>query len=328
MKTADHVLLTGAGFTHNFGAPLAVDMWSLLLGHSLIRRMSRIRRILLENFDFESAYDQVILSTEYSEEEKAAMHNAVAAVYNSLDDGLRGWNSRLGAPYPVNLYGVRRLMEKFGGTRGSPGLFFTLNQDLFIERYYADGPTLQLPGLDRAVHLPSRAQGMLDLENRIVLPATLPSIDDSVQRDTFFYVKLHGSCNWYASDGRQRMVIGHGKADQIAKEPLLTAYLDLFRRVLASGNKRLLVIGYGFRDTHINCAIADAIRQGTLELFVVSPQQASYFRKSLEEVPHGTDIWPGLHGYYPQTLRAIFPQNQEETQEWRHLRCNFFSEGA
>ena len=42
------------------------------------------------------------------------------------------------------------------------------------------------------------------------------------------------------------MVVGGGKEERIAKEPLLKWYLDLFREVLTGPECNLLVIGYGF----------------------------------------------------------------------------------
>jgi hypothetical protein len=300
-------------------------MWSLLLGHPALGSMSKTRKLLLGDFNYESAYHAVLSGAEYSTEEKTAMREATVAAYDFVDRGVRNWSFVQGAPYPVNLYRVRELIAMFAGARGKPGFFFTLNQDLFVERH-SGGSNLKLLGLQRTVDLPARTQGAFDSENRVTLPSEVPL--NAAQHDSCYYVKLHGSCNWYASDGSPRMVIGQGKTDQLSREPLLAEYLDLFGRVLSSGNKRLLVIGYGFRDEHINSAIADAVKHGTLELFVVSPQEPSSFRAALWEGPHGKEIWPGLRGYYPHTLLALFPQSQEDTPEWLHLRRSFFGEHA
>lgn len=326
METADRILLTGAGFTHNFGAPLAADVWSFVLGHPAIGGMPRVRELLLRNFDFESVYHAVLADSDYLANEKEAIRDAVSDAYESLDEGLRAWTFTPGAPHPVNIYRVRQLVERFAGKRTRPGFVFTLNQDLFMERYYADGPTLLFLGLGRTVHLSCGSQGELDPGDRIRLPAAPSSLDQEIHRDTFFYVKLHGSYNWDASDGTHRMVIGHAKANQIATEPLLAAYLEVFKRVLSSGKKRLLIIGYGFRDEHVNAAIVNAVDKGNLELFVMSPQSPSRLKALLGKAPCGPRIWGALHGYYSHTLLTLFPQNQEETPEWRQLRRSYFGE--
>lgn len=325
METADHILLTGAGFTHNFGAPLAADVWSLVLGHPAIDGMSRVRERLLRNFDFESVYHTVLSTSDYLAEEKEAIRDAVSDAYKSLDDGLRSWNSTPGAPRPVNINRVHELVKRFEGTREKPGFIFTLNQDLFMERYYPSEPPLLLLGFNRTVHLSCGRQGTLNAADYIQLPDP-PSLEQAIHHNTFFYVKLHGSYNWYASDRTRRMVIGHGKASQIATEPLLAAYLEVFERVLSSGKKRLLIIGYGFRDEHVNAAIADAVDQGNLELFVMSPQSPSSMKALLRKAPCGPKIWSALYGYYPHPLLTLFPQNQDDTPEWRYLRRSFFGE--
>jgi len=326
MKLADRILLTGAGFTHNFGAPLAETIWNSVLSHAAIRDMPKVRELLLHEFDFESVYHTVLTGTDYCTEEQDALHAAVVDAYQSLDEGIRAWNHSVGSPYPVNIYKVRELVRKFAGSRDNPGFVFTVNQDLFIERWYADGPTLLLPGLNRTVHLASGTRGELNPSDQIALPESFPSLDREIRSGSFNYVKLHGSFNWIASDGTQRMIIGHGKADQITSEPLLASYLDVFNRVVSSGKKRLLVIGYGFKDEHINAGIANGVEQDNLELFVISPQSPSRLRESLEGVPYGTTLWGALHGHCPHTLLDIFTQDQSDTQEWRNIRRSYFDE--
>lgn len=154
-------------------------------------------------------------------------------------------------------------MARFAGDRSRPGYFFTLNQDLFVERHYGNSPPnapLALLGLGRGARLQSTFGRILDSRDQIALPARMSPLTAQTG-DAFYFVKLHGSCNWLASDGSQRMVIGRGKRQQIAEEPILAAYLGLFEEVLCSSRKRLLVTGYGFQDEHINRMIATAIEQ-------------------------------------------------------------------
>ena len=79
MDTAEHVLLTGAGFTHNFGTPLAQGMWSLILAHPAVQNLSRVRDLLLDDLDYESVYHSVVFGDDYATEEKDGISNAVAA---------------------------------------------------------------------------------------------------------------------------------------------------------------------------------------------------------------------------------------------------------
>ena len=60
MPSSRFVLLTGAGFTHNFGAPLASELWAAILNHEAVQNTPRVREAMLSDFDFESFYHRVI----------------------------------------------------------------------------------------------------------------------------------------------------------------------------------------------------------------------------------------------------------------------------
>ncbi|MEP6934971.1 MAG: SIR2 family protein, partial [Nitrospirota bacterium] len=96
---------------------------------------------------------------------------------------------------------------------------------------------------------------------------------NSDSQSKFVYIKLYGSYGWRSADGTNAMVVGGGKEERIAKEPLLKWYLELFREVLTGPECNLLVIGYGFRDKLINEVIAHAIRDRKLRLYIISPHQ-------------------------------------------------------
>jgi hypothetical protein len=136
----------------------------------------------------------------------------------------------------------------------------------------------------------------------------------------FVYIKLHGSCNWKSHDETNRMVIGHHKTRLIENEPLLKWHLSLFKDVLQQGRRNLVVIGYGFRDPHINDIIADAIRDRDLKLHIVSPLQPREFKDLLMSVhgtnihmiPRGEQLWDGLSGYYRSSVTEFFKTGQSQ----------------
>ncbi len=53
----DLILLTGAGFTHNFGGFLAREMWSKIFNNPIVQASTEARKLLLDDFDFESIYE-------------------------------------------------------------------------------------------------------------------------------------------------------------------------------------------------------------------------------------------------------------------------------
>jgi hypothetical protein len=74
MNSTDRSLLTGAGFTANFGAPLARGVWEKVFRHRQLPEP--VRALLRESFDFEGVYHEV-LNGEYSDEDRAAIKEAV-----------------------------------------------------------------------------------------------------------------------------------------------------------------------------------------------------------------------------------------------------------
>jgi hypothetical protein len=249
----------------------------------------------------------------------------VQSAFEFLDETIRTWDHR---DHAVNIYRVRQLLARFAGDRKSPGFIFTLNQDLFVERYYADGPSPILLGFNKTVHLHGGSTQYLETDHWLTVPASPLDLSSLTRQHAFFYVKLHGSFNWRRASGStdsSNMVIGRGKSEQIAAEPLLAGYLSLFERVLSSGRKRLLVCGYGFRDKHINEVLASAITKEGMELFVLSPESSRSFRNSLDTVPWGTTIWSAVR-HFPYSLQSLFPAaSQADTPAWHKLCASYFA---
>ena len=52
-------ILTGAGWTRNWGGRLATEVWQDLIGHRAIQRNSRLRELLLDGPSFEVALGQL-----------------------------------------------------------------------------------------------------------------------------------------------------------------------------------------------------------------------------------------------------------------------------
>jgi hypothetical protein len=64
--------------------------------------------------------------------------------------------------------------------------------------------------------------------------------------------------------------MGGNKGQDIEQIPLLKWYRDEFRERASKANARIMVIGYGFADLHINEIIVNACQAG-VELFLVDP---------------------------------------------------------
>ena len=301
-------------------------MWNLIIGSREISSTPKVREILnaSHDFDFERIYNEVMSGTEYSDEDRRRLARAVDRAYEHVDEIVRNWRSNLGSPNALCGYGFRRFIASFAAPRpgDETGLVFTLNQDLLVERHHHD-LTAVLWGLRRGADLRAGGTSPLEESDYITLPTVAPDLDRERSPYGLAYVKLHGSWNWRSSDGERRMVIGRAKSQQIANEPLLDAYLELFGAHARSGERQLLIAGYGFGDAHINGAIADGVEKGDLHVFIMSPQDQGRGAAAPQ-----LDTWSSylsrLEGYFPYTLRQLFPENQDRTPAWEHVRRGFF----
>lgn len=328
-EISDKILFTGAGFTKNFGGFLGTEMWSKIFNHPSVQEQGRLRELLLGDFDYESVYHRV-LSGEYTKDEKDIISYAILEAYKALDDIVRKWTFTPDAPYPVNIYGVNRMIRLFARDRGKLSFFFTLNQDLFVERYFDDlDAGLTLPYVSRIPRWDGNKRQTLDTSDFVTLPVKekITNCDGHpFHYNALHYIKLHGSYGWQSSDGSSRMVIGRDKTSQIKAEPLLAEYLTVFQEVLSSKEEvKVLIIGYGFQDEHINDALADSTQTQGMRMFVISPTDQSRFIEHLRGVPFGNVLLSGLKAYFPYSLLDIFPSDQSESGAWREIRNIYFT---
>ncbi len=321
------VLFTGAGFTKNFGGFLAREMWSKIFNDLRLDELPRIKELLRNNFDFETIYSEVINSQNYTGKQKQEFQDVIKKAYADMDKMLSQYVFTGSDPYGVNTYGVNKLLGSFTGSSGETGLHFTLNQDLFMERQTKRQP-LGLATLKYKDYLDQIQTGKIETERTVQLPdrAFLEDFKKNNLNSTgdLLYIKLHGSFGWGSVHGGDQMVLGTNKYEDIVKEPLLAWYFELLEKALYRSGVTMLVIGYGFKDEHINKILAKAINEHGLQLYIISPEDPESFKNRIIGKPstegvlwspneQGETIWKGIVGYFPYLLREIYPADQSAT---------------
>ena len=330
LSVSKKVLLTGAGFTKDFGGFLANEMWDFIFNSPSLGKYPEIKDILRHDFSYESVYHKVIASSEYEHDEKDAIIQAVESAYDRLDKSIRGYQTRTKSRI-ANSTSLTAFINRFGGGGNSRSFFFTLNQDLFVERYcrnlkdsHLATPGVVLQGINQNNDLLDNAYQKLPdgdvFEKKF-------AENNPLRSDRFHYVKLHGSYHWRDSAGNAHMVIGEDKISQIYREPLLKYYFKLFEQVLKWGEVDLFVLGYGFGDEHINNVIADSVRDHNLGLHIMSPEAPEKFMNYLSQKPNCEGLWDSLRAYYPYTISQVFPSDggaESSTIEYVQIVENFF----
>lgn len=276
------LLLLGAGFSRNWGGWLASEAFEYLLGCPEIVGDVSLRQLLWRHQHqggFEAALAELQLA--YTQDQQAggpqlmALQTAVTRMFSDMNGAfldIAGWEFQQDVERMVGTF-----LTRFDA-------IFTLNQDVFLEHHYATQNVelmgkrkwigAELPGMKRtrsqdAMHDQSWAQSTWS-----------PLTEKEFKADPKFQpiYKLHGSSNWAHADGKPMLIMGGGKVREIGQTPILSWYAKVFEERLAEKPSRLMVIGYGFRDEHINTAIAKAV-EGGLKLFIIAPEGAELARR-------------------------------------------------
>jgi hypothetical protein len=265
---ANVILLLGAGFSKNWNGLLATEVTAHL--------MSRLQSDayvcdLLHGKNFEDVLSQ--LQTEFlllgkskyppQEARLTAFEAALSAVFDRMNRQFQSQQFEFSND-------VSRSFGKF--LTGFDGIF-TLNQDLLLELHYRrENVALwhntrwqgwEMPGLRPLPHN--------DPFDRTVMKWRPQEPFGSSARMQPCY-KLHGSSGWQTDGGQQLLVIGRNKTGTIAQHPILHWNYQQFDNYLQRDDTRLMVIGYGFGDDHINQSLIDAHQAGKLRLiYLVQP---------------------------------------------------------
>ena len=349
----NRVLLTGAGFSRNYGGWLASEIWEHLVSQREIMGNDRLRELLLSDNseqNFEKALNIATSNDSFSAEDVNVLVSATCRVFVSQDANMRGETVST-TPSSFDNSAVRKFVRRFdyGGVYpGGSGYIFTLNQDLLLERKlwgFGDFRRPVLPGVpchedwfteqfDRGGTnnadpqflnpdgLPVDFVRTIEAEHPIPVGGWPPKLAGQ-----FNYLKLHGSFDWRDQTGRSLLVVGGGKRELINGVPLLAWYADIFRKVCEAGGVRLFISGYSFSDAHINETIAGAASSHGLRVFLHNTSSAREMRQHLlapDCAPYGREIWNALIGYCSRPLGEIFPDTMRRTAEADEFDRTFF----
>ncbi len=312
-----NILLLGAGFSRNWGGWLANEVFDYLLGCPEITANSALRRALWRSKDqggFEQTLALLQSDASFSPSERAAaaqpFEAALVRTFSDMNAGLLGLAD---LEFPTaHPWKVGQFLAGFEA-------IFTLNQDLLLEHRYMPHVAgasysgqvwkgAQLPGLTL---LPGSEAATTDSWAARIWTDSGGTLVDSSLQPVF---KLHGSTNWRTGDGKHVVVFGTSKAQAIDNNRLLRSYKEIFRQALCQANTRLMVIGYGFGDTHINGVIENGAEAG-LRMFVIDPFGSDLARarnptRENRQIVVGTDLEAlferCLVGSSRRTLREIF----------------------
>lgn len=319
-----HTLLTGAGFSRNWGGYTAREMMGQILGH--LQDNEEARNFWLDMPSFEEGLARA-RAGDVSPDVLQHIERAILEAFKSLDRQLQGSHG----PW---FHGVEKLLSQFywrasSGITTNTGYLFTLNQDLLIERRFINASVCHArdPSLPGVRPNPSAHFFSSNTPNEYeAIVATVEGDPNNIHLErNFNYIKLHGSFNWRSEGGAELMVLGNKKAERITELPLLSWYHEVFKKVLSAGGVRLMIVGYGFGDEHINKVISEGIREHGLRILVWDSQCGFDW---LRDKPSGNDIVAGLISTINREMIEVFPRTQDETESYSSICRTFFEAAA
>lgn len=271
-------LLLGAGFSANYGYPTARDLEQLILGKQEVQQDSELRKIVLNNSQgFEYALEELRCLAENGNSEDMNRYKLFQKLIKDIFCTLNAKHGFFINPFENGNMG--KFLHKFDG-------IFTLNQDLLIE-ILTDGTTAEFlqPGIKSRDWKNENPLNSIRSKEHIYtyIKKLLPEVDlPQAQALAKFYIKLHGCTNIVTEDG-DLMVMGCNKEDLINSHYLLRYYFDIFKDKLFESQGRLLIIGYSFRDKHVNSVLMEAIERG-LKFYICDPSTELNLKNIVENI--------------------------------------------
>jgi SIR2-like domain len=267
-----HILLTGAGFSRNWGGWLATEAFEYLLGCPEINTHihTELWKSKNQGFGFENTLEELRKAFETYKGEPfetnlRTFERMLESMFNSMNNGFKQIEFNplfdphtLGHPRDF----IRLFLSHFDA-------IFTLNQDCLLELKYNDQSLHRLSdGRWRDMYLPGVQPVMMSgkpFEPPGLFTPAAQTYQLEVHRQPYF--KLHGSSNFREGESPV-LIMGGNKGPDIDKHWLLRSYRDHFAQMAGQTGTRLMIIGYSFADHHINELIEAAVNAGA-KLFIV-----------------------------------------------------------
>jgi hypothetical protein len=264
-----HYLLTGAGFSRNWGGWLADEAFEYLLGET--ETDPELREYLWQSRDEGRGFEDALAFLQYSHEHEydaqveQNLRNLTSALLRMFAAMGRGFQ---GGPFEFQTNHVQRTCGFFLSQFDA---IFTLNQDTLLENRYFHNLS------DRFID--SYTPGVADTNTLLTIDnvadpyfrlKTPDSASFSLIPHLQPYFKLHGSIDWI-TEQEMLLILGGSKESNIQQHPILTWYHREFLTRISALDARIMIIGYSFRDDHINRALIQAARAGA-KFFIIDPR--------------------------------------------------------
>jgi hypothetical protein len=298
------ILLTGAGFTKNFGGFLDEGVKKVIENHIA---EEEFKKIVKNNPNpYEQIYQELNSGNSmYSEDKRKQFNEAINYAYADMESSITAELQKF-TDEEKNILQI--FLKKFH-------YVFTLNQDLFLEKTFGYHSLLtnqffgNYQSLNPFYDLLNGKFGHPDL----VTSEFEKLLHVQPHKDNFKYFKIHGSFAWQNVNYTNIHVMGVGfsKHSRVWDYPVLRIYLSFFGNRITDGDGVLVIFGYGFGDMHINNNICWGINRG-LRLIVIGWNEFENFKNKLKEAIEKTYSFDNIQLPTSENLKIQIHENTEK----------------
>lgn len=284
-KVNKNILITGAGFSKDYGGLLANQFATELYNNtSLYENTKR----LLREYNYEKVYTDIV-----DINEKESFQNAIVEIFRKMDKNSIGKI----ATRKLNWDKLHELFlheDRFN-------FIFTTNQDLVIERYFLFH--YQNKGIENIkLNFPYTSYKMTEVtkeQSKVYKNIAIQPLDKYAfehfkqpllldrnhlpEIGKINYIKLHGSSNWINNNNKEIIISGLDKLKQMSESDILRTSYVFFDKILCVKNLNLVIIGYGFNDNWINEKIMGAVDKYQARLYTIYPMSIGEITKYLKD---------------------------------------------
>jgi hypothetical protein len=317
-----NVLLTGAGFSKPLGGYLVSEFWSALISDQRLRASIEVDRILHDgcHFNFEEALAKTEVTDKqtFNDTDRKILRDCVLSTFASQE-------LLIGHAGPDVIGPLRDLLAPFLSQTNATSCLFTLNQDSAVERYLltGDAPRILVPGVARdPMWFGGQSPSAPSTEPFKTVPLKQNDYREEFGgiRGRLSYLKLHGSATWLDND-KNVVVLGGAKKEMIDAIPILRMNNTIFREALMTAPEpRLLVIGYGFGDDHINEIIQQAVTGNRLRIWIFDPTSPEGLFERIAVKNRRGSIWKAVVGHSTMNWTDI---RRRGGLEWKQICTTF-----
>lgn len=314
-----HYLLTGAGFSRNWGGWLANEVFEYLLADRDLTAPIR-SQLWLDKMSGGNFEDTLQHFREVAQKGYPSHYDLLLAILSGMFNAMKNAFVGMGASFEFQTtnmnMNVAVFLQKFDA-------IFTLNQDTLLEAHYLNDDIgglgrgrwngWQIPGLEE----PPRSMVRMSSSERTMMRTARTSGFVLSGKNEQPYYKLHGSHNWNSGPtSSQLLIMGGSKEADISASPLLEWYSQRFREAIVAPHARLMIIGYSFSDRHINSVLLSAQAAGA-RFFIVDPLGVDAMDKRKTSSDSSTyALWdrlpPAIIGASRRSLSSTFSSDHVE----------------